>query len=78
MVGYSSSSMADAMLDAIESFTQQKPDSPLKLVKIVIFQQSMLKSFRKCAFKKASGKKGLWSSVIGHVKGQFVTLHALK
>ena len=78
MVGSSSSTMADAMLDAIERFTQQKPDSSMKLVKIVIFQQSMLKSFRKCALKKASGKKGGLSSVFGRVKGQLVTMHTLK
>ena len=70
--------MADAMLDAIERFTQKKPDSSLKLVKIVIFQHSMLQSFRKRAFKKASGKKGWISSVLGRVKGQLVTIHILR
>ena len=66
------------MLDAIERFTEKNPESSLKLVKIVIFQQSMMQSFRKCAMKKASGKKG-WlhevSALFGRVKGQLVIMH---
>ena len=67
--------MADAMLDSIERFTEQNPESSLKLVKIVIFQQSMMQSFRKSAYNKARGKKG-WlhgmSELFERVKGQLV------
>ena len=70
--------MADVMLDSIERFTEQNPESSLKLVKIVIFQQSMMQSFRKCAMKKARGKKG-WlhgvSALFGRVKGQLLIIH---
>ena len=64
--------MADTMLDAIERFTEQNPESSLKLVKIVIFQQSMMQSFRKCVMKKARGKKGVLHGVstwLGRVTG---------
>ena len=49
------------MLDAFDRFTNQNPESSLKLLKIVIFQQSMMESFKKQALKKAKGKK--WSIV---------------
>jgi len=70
--------MAHTMLDAIERFTEQNPESSLKLVKIVIFKQSMMQSFRKSAYEKARGKKG-WlhgiSAFFERVKGQLVIMH---
>ncbi|KAK2181573.1 hypothetical protein NP493_393g05033 [Ridgeia piscesae] len=74
VMGLSPSEMAHTMLDAIERFTEQNPESSLKLVKIVIFKQSMMQSFRKSAYEKARGKKG-WlhgiSAFFERVKGAF-------
>ena len=65
--------VAHAMLDGIDSFARQNPNSCVKRIRVVIFQQSMLRDFRKCALKKAGGKKGFLSAVssaISRAKGQ--------
>ena len=70
--------VAQAMLDGIDSFAQQNPNSCLKRIRIVIFQQSMLRDFKKCSLKKAAGKKRVLSGVssaISRAKGQSVESH---
>jgi hypothetical protein len=75
------------MLDAFERFTNQNPDSSVKLLKIAIFQQSMVDSFRKRAFKMASGNKwwqsslpslrSMWSGVKSAFTGKFLPMQIL-
>jgi len=62
------------MLDAFERFTNQNPESSLKLLKIVIFQQSMMDSFKKQALKKANEKKWSIKRIVSVVKSGYATV----
>ena len=60
--------MADAMLDAVVDMKAQSAQSCLKVVRIVIFQEAMMKDFLSRMEKKAGSDKQN-SGFLGKLKG---------
>ncbi|XP_029936580.1 poly(ADP-ribose) polymerase family member 14-related sequence 1 isoform X2 [Myripristis murdjan] len=61
------SQVADAMFDAVVDVLSQANPNPLKMIRIVIFQQGMLKDFHTSMQKKevsdTKDKEGLWGKI---------------
>ncbi|XP_034043176.1 protein mono-ADP-ribosyltransferase PARP14-like isoform X1 [Thalassophryne amazonica] len=67
--------VADAMLDAVVAVLSKNPGSPLKMIRIVIFQQTMLKDFYKSMQRReASDQQQKGSSFWGNIGSKFKSL----
>lgn len=62
------------MFDAVVDVLSQTTPNPLKMIRIVIFQQGMLKDFHNSMQKKEVGdtkdKDGLWGKIKGRKSGK--------
>ncbi|XP_062288428.1 protein mono-ADP-ribosyltransferase PARP14-like [Scomber scombrus] len=66
--------VADAMLDAVIDVLRQNTSSPLKTVRIVIFQAPMLKEFYNSMHQREAtepkSKGGLWGKIVSFFTGE--------
>ncbi|XP_053185151.1 protein mono-ADP-ribosyltransferase PARP14-like [Scomber japonicus] len=69
--------VADAMLDAVIDVLSQNTSSPLKTVRIVIFQAPMLKDFYKSMHHREAtepkSKGGFWENIGSKIKSLFIS-----